>query len=256
VAEIKKILLGETEVSRLYLGTSLVHEKAPVDTTPPITTARPDGGTFTSEQLVFLGVNEPATTYFTTDGSEPTLNSPIYEDGIPITQTTTLKFFSVDKAGNRESVKTQQYNINIATGWRYVRYQGFGDQTGEATTRLIELQAMIGSTNHLLNRLPISGETPAVNSVALATDGNIAMTSGTFPIWWSGAGIPTLTYDLGEERNIDTLRLWMFSTANDPRQTRFRLWVSKNNVDWTTVVDYRNNTTIQPSGGWSFAVPK
>ena len=82
------------------------------DTTPPVTTASPAGGTYNNSVTVTLTVNEPATTYYTTDGSTPATSSPVYSGPLTFTATTTLKYFSVDAAGNAESVKTQQYIIN------------------------------------------------------------------------------------------------------------------------------------------------
>jgi hypothetical protein len=142
-----------------------------------------------------------------------------------------------------------------ASLYRYVRFQGYGDQTNAATTRLVELQAMEGATNRLSGKVPISGE--AVSSggtIDKATDGLTAMTSGTYPLWWVGAGVPNLVYDLGAAYPIDTLKLWMFSTDADPRQTRFKLFVSNDNVNWTPVVDMSSNATPQPTNGWSYAL--
>ena len=83
------------------------------DTTPPTTTATPPGGTYTSTQSVTLSANEPATIYYTTNGSKPTTSSPTYSSPISISTTTTLKFFAKDTAGNSESVKTASYTISV-----------------------------------------------------------------------------------------------------------------------------------------------
>ncbi|HEY6872740.1 MAG TPA: chitobiase/beta-hexosaminidase C-terminal domain-containing protein [Geobacteraceae bacterium] len=81
------------------------------DKTAPITTATPAGGTYSTAQSVTLSVNEPATTYFTTDGTTPTTSSPVYSSPITISTTCILSYFSKDTAGNVESVKTQYYTI-------------------------------------------------------------------------------------------------------------------------------------------------
>lgn len=261
VATIKDCKLGTTQVSKIYCGADLVFEKV-TDTTAPITTPRPldtvnnPTNTYDSAQTVYLDVNEPSDTYYTLDGSTPTTASTLYTgDGILIDKTTTIKYFSVDTSGNTESVKTTTYTINVATGWRYVRFIGHGDHTNTATTRLVELQALEGTTNRLLNKLPISGETPNAGAgVGASTDGVITHASGTYPIWWSGAGIPTLTYDMGATYPIDSLLNVQFSTVADPRQTRFILQVSNDNTNYTTVVDYSANTTVQPESGFTFAI--
>ena len=86
------------------------------DTTAPITTASPVGGTYTAAQNVTLSVNESANTFYTVDGSTPTQSSPIYTTPIAISTNTTLRYFSVDLAGNAEALKQQVYVINTGGG--------------------------------------------------------------------------------------------------------------------------------------------
>ncbi len=83
------------------------------DTTPPVTTASPAGGTYSSLQNVTLTANEPATIYYTTNGATPTDSSAVYSGSIPIPATATLKFFARDTAGNSETVKTESYTIKL-----------------------------------------------------------------------------------------------------------------------------------------------
>lgn len=144
--------------------------------------------------------------------------------------------------------------------YRFVRFQGFGDNTNAATTRLVEIKAIetTTGTNLLLNKTPISGEAVSTGgTIAMATDGLINYTSGQYPIWWTASGIPTLTYDLLALKTLNTLNVWMYTATGDLRQTKFKLWVSKDNVDWSKlIVDYSTNTTTQdPTNGWSFTVP-
>ena len=244
--------IGTSQVQRVYSGTNLIFQ---YDATPPITTPSVAGGTYTNTFNVTLSVNETATTYYTVNGTTPTTASPVYTGAIPINATTTLKYFSVDAKGNAEAVKTSTYTLNLAVNYRYVRFIGHGDNTTTATTRLVELQTWQGATNRLLNKVPISGETPnAGSTVNSATDGAVNMASNTYPIWWTGAGVPTLTYDLGAGYPIDTFKVWMFSTTNDPRATKFIIQVSTNNSTWVTVKNHSTNTTVQPDTGWSFPI--
>jgi hypothetical protein len=140
------------------------------------------------------------------------------------------------------------------TGWQYVRFVGHGDNTS-ATTRLVELQALEGATNRLLNKLPMAGYA-ATNggAIAVATDGAKVQSSG-YPLWWSGEGIPDLHYDMGAKYPIDTINVTGFSSAVDPRQTQFKIYVSNDNTNWTLVQDYSLNTTPQPVDGFYFTVP-
>ncbi|WP_432404772.1 extracellular catalytic domain type 1 short-chain-length polyhydroxyalkanoate depolymerase [Wukongibacter sp. M2B1] len=84
------------------------------DTTSPVTTANPVGGTYENSVTVTLSVNESAATYYTTDGTTSTTSSEQYTSPLQFTEDTTLKFFSVDTAGNEEAVKAEIYTIEVA----------------------------------------------------------------------------------------------------------------------------------------------
>lgn len=85
----------------------------PSDTTAPVTTVNPAAGSYTTEITVSFSVNEAATTYYTTNGTNPTTNSTVYTGPFKVSADTTVKYFSVDTAGNKETVKTVVYDINI-----------------------------------------------------------------------------------------------------------------------------------------------
>ena len=86
---------------------------------PPATTASPPGGHHNNIQQVTLNCLDAgsgcAGIHYTTDGTEPTLSSPLYTGVIPIDTYTELRFFSVDQAGNREGNQTEVYHIDIPT---------------------------------------------------------------------------------------------------------------------------------------------
>jgi hypothetical protein len=107
-------------------------ESAPEqDTTPPVVTANPAGGTYTAEQSVELSANETAMIYYTTDGSTPTEASTQYASAIAIAADTTLKFFGKDTAGNASTVQTEAYVIDIPeeppAGFSYLQMDGTDD---------------------------------------------------------------------------------------------------------------------------------
>jgi len=112
------VRLGAVQVDKIYSGTDLVYEKQPIDTTAPITTVYPDPTnpnlTHYAGTKVWLEVNEMCTTYFTLDGSTPTTASPIFREAFILNETTTIKYFSVDLAGNVEAVKTTVFDITGA----------------------------------------------------------------------------------------------------------------------------------------------
>ena len=85
--------------------------------TPPNTTAEPSGGTYNSV-TVTLTANEPATIYYTIDGTDPTTESNVFNPDSPIQipadedRTIELRFFTIDTAGNQEDIKTETYVID------------------------------------------------------------------------------------------------------------------------------------------------
>ncbi|NQU03845.1 MAG: chitobiase/beta-hexosaminidase C-terminal domain-containing protein, partial [Syntrophaceae bacterium] len=95
----------------------VIQPPPPKDTIPPVTKAAPDGKTFVNQVRVTLvckdntGGSGCKETYYTTDGAVPTTNSTVYRGPATISETTTLNFFSIDKAGNKEAVKTEKYVI-------------------------------------------------------------------------------------------------------------------------------------------------
>jgi zinc carboxypeptidase/chitobiase/beta-hexosaminidase-like protein len=70
----------------------------------------PGGGTYPGPVDVQFETSEPATVYYTTDGTRPTLESTRYKETafregpekLRVSETTTFKWFSVDTAGNIE----------------------------------------------------------------------------------------------------------------------------------------------------------
>lgn len=102
----------------------------PGDTTAPVTTASPTGGTYSGSVTVTLTRNEAGTTYYTTNGTTPTTASSVYSAPLTFTATTTLKYFSRDTAGNSEAVKTQTYTISAAATHATLTWSGYAMCSG------------------------------------------------------------------------------------------------------------------------------
>jgi hypothetical protein len=94
----------------------------PVDEFPgaPTTSAHPDAGAYATVQYVTIVASEPATIYYTTDGTDPDPGAAGTESGrnpvfwIRVGEgTTTLRFFSVDDVGNRGPAAEAAYVVEL-----------------------------------------------------------------------------------------------------------------------------------------------
>jgi Chitobiase/beta-hexosaminidase C-terminal domain len=90
------------------------------DTTAPTTTALCNNSScrpsYSGPVTVRLSAADPrgvgvAKTYFTTNGSTPNTSSRVYQVPLVVHRTETIKFFSVDNAGNREKKKTMTVRV-------------------------------------------------------------------------------------------------------------------------------------------------
>ncbi|MBU1737102.1 MAG: chitobiase/beta-hexosaminidase C-terminal domain-containing protein [Proteobacteria bacterium] len=112
---------GEKKVFVKYKDTTgewsgICGDSINLDTRAPTASATLQGDTFIGTQNVSLVASEPATIYYTIDGSEPTTASTLYTTPLDLTVNTTLKFFAVDLAGNNGPVATEDYTICTGTG--------------------------------------------------------------------------------------------------------------------------------------------
>jgi len=102
------------------------------DTTPPVTTASPVGGSYGTGQTVGLTCNDGSgsgcsiTRYCFGTGCTPT--SP-YRGPINITSSSVFRFSSTDNSGNSESAKTETYTItpDPPAGWTIETIESEGD---------------------------------------------------------------------------------------------------------------------------------
>ena len=94
----------------------------PADTTPPVTTISCNGTSclrsqYSSAVRVALSATDAGSellgsTRYTTDGSTPSATNGItYTSPLTVSATTTVKFYSTDSAGNKETVKSTQIKI-------------------------------------------------------------------------------------------------------------------------------------------------
>lgn len=83
----------------------------------PVVTATPSGGNFptgtVSVALSAVSARPPVTMYYTTDGSTPTVSSPVYSAALTLTgpAAKTLKYFGRDAIGQSSAVQTSSYTF-------------------------------------------------------------------------------------------------------------------------------------------------
>ncbi len=86
-----------------------------IDTKPPVASANIKGGLYNTNKIITLSMNEPGKIYYTLNGTVPTSKSTLYTGPITISATTTLRFISIDTAGNLSPVYTEKYTIDKVT---------------------------------------------------------------------------------------------------------------------------------------------
>lgn len=123
------------------------YEKADPDTKAPRTGTSVQSGKYDSPRDVSLNCADPGKngagcdfTYYTTNGKKPTAASNLYSSPITISETTLLKYFSVDNSGNVESVKTAIFNF----GWA-IPFTHTGIRAAYAINEKLSLLAMVAN---------------------------------------------------------------------------------------------------------------
>ena len=91
------------------------------DDETPVTVADPPGGDYVPPINVTLRTEETARIHYSLDGYDPDTESPIYFSSFTFTRPTTLKFFSMDRAGNMERIQTHKYGLVSGVWRKYAR---------------------------------------------------------------------------------------------------------------------------------------
>ncbi|WP_426753005.1 chitobiase/beta-hexosaminidase C-terminal domain-containing protein [Myxococcus sp. Y35] len=137
-----------------------------LDITAPVTTVTPAGGVYRVEPSVVLtctdeaGGSGCAGTYYTLDGSEPTTASPRYTGPLVISDSATLRFFSVDAVGNAEQVMMEQYTVDTVAPMTAAMPAG---GTYEAPVT-VTLACSDSGTGCRETRYTVDGSTPGAGS--------------------------------------------------------------------------------------------
>ncbi|MHB1125995.1 MAG: S-layer homology domain-containing protein [Bacillota bacterium] len=142
-AKLNKLLESMLAAQKDSTNSANTDQGPPPDTEPPTVTVKPAGGSYRNVQYVELAVSEqPASIYFTTNGSIPTADSSVYTNkiniGSPGTYSTTpLKFRAVDAEGNWSQTYTEIYKIDMVNPEVQADPDGGYYDTGQTVTLVV-----------------------------------------------------------------------------------------------------------------------
>jgi hypothetical protein len=164
------------------------------------------------------------TTYYTTDGTTPTTSSAQYSTSLSISTTSTVKFFSVDRVGNAESVQTLVVTIGGGGGGvAFVQQKSLGSSGGTAS-----LQVPLTSAS-------VSGNTlVAVVALAAGSSANVSGVTDCSGTPWTAA--PVIGYLSGVNSRVE---IWYRTGAPSVSSVTVNLSASKavavNVSEWSGV---------------------
>jgi len=210
-----------------------------------------------NNQVVLSWNSVPNATSYTVLRDGAILAPSQYMTGTTYTDTTAVngvQYSYVVQAANygktaNSAAKTATPAAPAQASYRYLRIEGYGaaESGQEVTTRTVELEAYVGSTNVALNKTIVSGETPSTGGAALSTvvNGNkTTVTAGSYPIWWTATPNGHVVIDLGSSQALTKLSYYGYSINGVQRTNRFKIQGSNTNngTDW---VDIWDNSTGQ-----------
>ena len=175
-----------------------------------------------------------------------------FDDNTPVNGTT--YYYTVRSANYGTHVDSAQVSATptsgepVYTSFRYLKIEGYGSVEEPTTTRLIEFEAWVGSTNAMTGALSLSAQAISTGSPVETIYDGVKTTSG-YPIWWSS---PTpnanIIIDFLTPKAFTKLNYYSYSVSWAQRANRFRVLASNTNdgTDWVILWDMANNTDPQP----------
>lgn len=196
------------------------------DKTPATSSLTPGARQYDSPTGMKFDTNEPATVYYTTDGTRPTLQSPRYKqtefrepgETLWVDKTTTFKWFSVDAAGNVEPAGYDPNNPATADNYRSTTVQ-IGEDGGVGGTVPATLSLVLGTP------ATFGAFTPGLEKdYTASTTANVISTAGDAALSVSDPGHMTNgSFSLPEPLRVAFSKsTWTAPVANDPVTITFR----------------------------------
>jgi predicted 3-demethylubiquinone-9 3-methyltransferase (glyoxalase superfamily) len=130
---------------------------------------------------------------YTTDGSDPQTSSTAipYTGTFPVSQTTTVKYYSADNAGNSGTVKSKIIHIDTAAPTVSIKSPANGSSFTQGTAVTISASATDHGTG--------SGKASGIASVTFYLDGTTKLgtdTTSPYSFSWNTSGVTKATHKL------------------------------------------------------------
>jgi hypothetical protein len=171
-----------------------------IDTTAPTTTiacnsAACSTGWYATSVTITLAATDNTggsgvkAIHYTTNGSTPTLSSPIYTGSFKVTTTTTAKYFSVDNAGNSETVKSQLIRIDTTAPTTTILCNSATCSAGWYKTVSVTITLTAtdnsGGSGVAATHYTTDGTNPQTSSTAILYTAPFAISQSTTLQWYS-----------------------------------------------------------------------
>jgi N-acetyl-beta-hexosaminidase len=169
-----------------------------IDSTPPVSSIACNGaacssGWYNAAVSVSLSATDTGsgvdTIRYTTDGSDPTIASPVYLTPFTVSVTTTVRFRAWDLAGNAEATRSQQIRIDTAPPVSSIGCNGAACSSGwYAPPVSVALTATDTGSGVAAIRYTLDGSNPTGSSTLYTGPFNISTTTTVKFRAWDVAG--------------------------------------------------------------------
>ncbi|MDA0180203.1 M14 family metallopeptidase [Solirubrobacter phytolaccae] len=204
------------------------------DKAPATSSLLPGGRQYDSPTGMRFETSEPATVYYTTDGTRPTLQSPRYKqtefrepgETLWVDKTTTFKWFSVDAAGNVEPAGYDPANPATADSYRTSTVQ-IGENGTVGGTVPATLSLVLGTPAQFPPFVP-----GVPKEYEASTTANVISTAGDAALSVSAPGhLTNGAFSLPEPLQVlFSKAAWTAPVTNDPVTITFKQAIKANDA--------------------------